>query len=301
MTRPNDKARVLDHYNRVSPYYRALWGAHLHHGYWIRGDEPKELAQVQLVEHLAQAAGLHPQNAPPSDNGSRGPGIPGGVRLLDIGCGFGGSSIHLARNYGVRATGITISPLQVEMATADAANAGVSANFLCMDAEHMHFAEPFDLLWSVESISHYQDIPEFFFNAARYLRQGGVFALTDWFKQKSLPPREHQKLLHPIEDGMLVELHTLRDYQEWLAAAGFTIVRADILNPHTAKTWDFCLDIIKDKALWELAASNGSEFVRFLRAFKAMRSGFSTGNFVYGLLVAQKQMPSAASLPLRAE
>jgi len=58
MPRPNEKARVLHHYDRVSPYYRSLWGEHLHHGYWIRGDESKEAAQLQLVEVLAKAAKL---------------------------------------------------------------------------------------------------------------------------------------------------------------------------------------------------------------------------------------------------
>src|SRR5215831_10162722 len=36
MRRPNETLRVIDHYNRVSPYYRKLWGEHLYHGYWIR-------------------------------------------------------------------------------------------------------------------------------------------------------------------------------------------------------------------------------------------------------------------------
>ena len=59
MPRYNDKARIRDHYDRVSPYYHDLWGEHLHHGYWIRGDETKEQAQVQLIEHLARAAEIH--------------------------------------------------------------------------------------------------------------------------------------------------------------------------------------------------------------------------------------------------
>src|SRR5215471_1685449 len=111
MRRPNEKQRILDHYNRVSPYYRALWGEHLHHGYWIRGDESRDMAQVQLVEHLAQAANLRPA-----------------AKILDIGCGFGGSSIYLARKYGAHPTGITISSLQVEMASKAAEQAGVSAS-----------------------------------------------------------------------------------------------------------------------------------------------------------------------------
>src|SRR4029453_5473440 len=56
MARPNDKHRVREHYDRVSPYYHALWGEHLHHGYWIRGDESKETARLQLVQHLSQLA-----------------------------------------------------------------------------------------------------------------------------------------------------------------------------------------------------------------------------------------------------
>ena len=71
-TRPNDKEKVRDHYDRMSPYYHSLWGEHIHHGYWIRGDESKETAQVQLIEHLAQAAGIQ-----------------SGDRILDVGCGFG--------------------------------------------------------------------------------------------------------------------------------------------------------------------------------------------------------------------
>src|SRR5262249_18588424 len=70
----------------------------------------------------------------------------------------------------------------------------------------------------------------------------------------------------------------------------------EVLNEYCAKTWDFCLDIIKERSLWDLAASNGAEFIRFLRAFKAMRAGFSSGDFVYGLIVARKSDQGRADL-----
>ena len=269
--RPNDKEKVRDHYDRMSPYYHALWGEHIHHGYWIRGDESKETAQVQLIEHLAQAAG-----------------IPAGARILDVGCGFGASSIYLARKHGAEATGITISRVQVEMAGKAAAAAGANATFLLMDAEAMTFEKAFDVIWSVESISHYQDIPKFFASAAKLLKPGGMLAITDWFKKQNLTPRECKKFLSSIEDGMMVELQSMEDYAGHMAAAGLEVTRTEVLNKNCAKTWDFCLDIIKDKALWGLAAQNGAAFVRFLRAFKDMRAGFASGNFIYGLMVARK-------------
>jgi hypothetical protein len=48
------------------------------------------------------------------------------------------------------------------------------------------------------------------------------------------------------------------------------------------------LDIIKNRSLWKLAATKGAMFVDFLGAFRAMRAGFASEKFVYGLLVAQK-------------
>jgi tocopherol O-methyltransferase len=271
MPQYNEKAKIRDHYDRVSPYYITLWGEHLHHGYWIRGDETKEKAQLQLTEHLARVAG-----------------IPSNCTVLDIGCGFGGSSLYLAKRHQARATGITISPIQVEMANQAAKKTGANAKFLCMDAEAMTFKEPFDVLWSVESISHYQNHDKFFASAAKLLKPGGILAITDWFKKQGLTSREHKKFLQPIEKGMLVELHTIEDYKALMSRNGLNVTKIEVLNKNCAKTWDLCLDLIKKKELWVIAAKNGAAFVHYLKAFKAMREGFASGNFVYGLMVAKK-------------
>ncbi len=269
--RYSDKEKIRDHYDRVSSYYRNLWGEHLHHGYWIRGNETKEKAQLQLIEHLAQVAGIKP-----------------GRRILDVGCGFGASSIFLARNYRAQATGITISRIQVEMANQAAARENVNAKFLLMDAEAMKLNHSFDVVWSVESIAHYPNKEKFFASAAALLTARGTLAILDWFKKENLNPSDSRKFIQPIEKGMLVELQTMGDYKTWMHSNRLQITASEVLNKNCAKTWDLCLDIIKQKSFWELAAKNGSEFVDYLKAFRAMRAGFASGNFVYGLMVAQK-------------
>jgi tocopherol O-methyltransferase len=269
MPRSNDKHRIIEHYDIVSPYYRSLWGEHLHHGYWIRGDESKEEAQLQLIEHLAQLAKIKP-----------------GSDILDIGCGFGGSSVYLAKHFNSSVTGITISPVQVEMAIQAAAREQVNAKFLLMDAEAMNFQKQFDALWSVESICHYQNLPGFFASSAKLLKPGGCFAITDWFKKENLTRAETRKFIDPIERGMFVELQTMDDYEQFFISNGLQVIRREVLSKNCAKTWDLSLDIIKNKSFWALAAKYGTHFVSYLKGFQAMRAGFASGNFVYGLFIA---------------
>lgn len=276
--RPNDKRKIVEHYDLVSPYYRSLWGDHLHHGYWIRGDESKEVAQQQLTEHLATLAGIRD-----------------GSTVLDIGCGFGASSLYLARRYNARPTGITISPVQVEIARKAAAAAELDAQFLLLDAESLDLPNKFDVLWSIESISHYYDRRSFFSNAVRFLNPGGTFALTDWFKKTGLSTAQARKFIEPIEKGMLVELETMDDYESHLAANDLQILHRQELTHQCAKTWDFGLGIIRDKSLWALARRQGRDFLNYLRAFRAMREGFKSGSFVYGLFVARKALQSEAA------
>ena len=266
-----NKEKIREHYDVMTPYYHALWGEHIHHGYWIHGNETRQAAQAQLVEYLANTAAL-----------------PLGCKILDVGCGVGASSIYLAKHYRAQVTGITISPIQVEMAIRAAAQQSASARFLLMDAEAMTFDDGFDVLWSIESISHYQDVPRFFSSAAKLLKRDGIFALIDWFKRDHMTKAEHAKFVVPIEQSMLVQLHTLDDYCGWMRDNGLHITHCEILNKQCARTWDVCLEIIKDKKLWKLAAKHGAQFLNHLRGFRAMRAGFASGHFVYALLVARK-------------
>jgi tocopherol O-methyltransferase len=276
--RHNDKRKIVEHYDFVSPYYQSLWGEHLHHGYWIRGDESKEVAQLQLTEYLAELANVQT-----------------GSTVLDIGCGFGASSLYLEQKYKARATGITISPVQVEMARKAAVAAQSDARFLLMDAEALNFPLQFDFLWSVESISHYHDHRRFFANAARFLKPGGTFALTDWFKRDGLSTAQTRKFIEPIERGMYVDLETTDDYESHLVASSLQVVHRQDLTRQCAQTWDLGLDMIRDRSFWTLATKKGKDFVTYLKAFRAIRAAYTSGNFVYGLFIARKPLCSNAT------
>ena len=267
----NDKNKIIEHYDVISPYYQELWGNHIHHGLWIRGDETKEQAQDQLIDYVASKAD-----------------IAAGATILDIGCGFGGTSIYLAKHYHAATTGITISEVQVQMAQKAAAKEGANSRFLRMDAEAMQFDAPFDLLWSTESISHYHDREKFFASAAKFLKLGGVFALTDWFRRAGLTTVEQKKYIAPIDEGMFVQLAEMDRYEQWLRAAGMEIMCREDLTRQCAKSWDLALDIVADPSFWVLAAKLGRDFVKNLKSFRAMRAAFASGAFVYGMFLARR-------------
>ena len=277
MTNYNDKQKIKEHYDVASPYYRELWGEHLHHGYWETGSETKEEAQTALTAHLAQVARIRP-----------------GSTILDVGCGFGGSSIFLAKEYNARVVGITISPVQARMAREAARTANVEAEFLVMDADHISLSDNFDVVWSIEAISHFADTAGFFSKAAELMNPAGTLALIDWFKQDDLSESQYRELIAPIERGMFVELKTLAQYLDMIQRSGLSVTTSSDLSSRSARTWELASNVIKNPALWRFASSQGAEFVRFLRSFNAMRKGFATRSFVYGMIVARKDLPFAS-------
>ncbi len=140
---PNVKKSVIrTHYDLSTLFYRLMWGPHIHHGLWS-GDESPRVAQLQLTEQMASLAGIQ-----------------GGERVIDIGCGMGGSSIWLAKKRGCDVTGVTISSVQRSWATASAAvkRSKPRPKFLHSDAETIDFeSQSVDVVWSIECTEHLFD------------------------------------------------------------------------------------------------------------------------------------------------
>jgi len=140
-------------------------------------------AKVQFVHELVKWSGLDK--------------LPKGSRILDVGCGIGGSSRILAEYYEFNVTGITISPAQVKRARELTAH-GLDCNFQVMDALDLKFEDgSFDAVWSVEAGAHMNDKTRFADEMLRTLRPGGYLALADWNSRDlgAYPPSFFEKLV----------------------------------------------------------------------------------------------------------
>jgi cyclopropane-fatty-acyl-phospholipid synthase len=78
-----------------------------------------------------------------------------GERVLDVGCGWGAFVIHAAKNYGVKAVGITLSPPQAELARSRAAEAGLSDQIEVRVADYRDVVgERYDAIASIGMVEH---------------------------------------------------------------------------------------------------------------------------------------------------
>ena len=151
-----------------------LWGDHIHLGFYEKPRIKKDFrkAKVDFVHELVRWSGLDK--------------LPKGSRILDVGCGIGGSSRILSNDYGFDVIGISISQEQIKRANELTTNSDF-CRFEVMNALDLKFDKgSFDGVWSVEAGPHIFDKQTFADEMLRVLRPGGVLAIADWNQRDSI-------------------------------------------------------------------------------------------------------------------
>ena len=144
------------------------WGEHIHLGHYGSPPRKKDFlkAKSDFVHEMVRWGGLDK--------------LPSGTTVLDVGCGIGGSSRMLAREYGFAVTGVTLSPQQVRRAQ-ELTSPEVNAHFQVDDALALSFPDAsFDVVWSVEAGPHMPDKAQFARELMRVLKPGGILVVADW-------------------------------------------------------------------------------------------------------------------------
>ena len=182
-----------------------LWGEHIHLGFYEKPRIKKDFrkAKVDFVHELVRWSGLDK--------------LPKGSRVLDLGCGIGGSSRILSDYYGFDVIGISISQAQIKRANELTVNKEF-CRFEVMNALDLKYEKgSFDGVWSVEAGTHMFDKQTFADEMLRVLRPGGILAVADW-NQRDLS----KDPLKFIEKFIMNQLLTQWTHPEFASIEGFT-------------------------------------------------------------------------------
>jgi tocopherol O-methyltransferase len=215
---PTDVAR---HYDQLDRFYRDVWGEHVHHGYWKTGRETAEQAARAMVDLVIGHSHLKP-----------------GMRVLDVGCGYGATARILAREFGAEVTGLTISPQQRRHAASATAGEG-SLRFVCEDwLENRQEPESFDLVVAMESTEHMRDKQRAFTEIARVLKPGGRAVVVAWLAANHRAHWQDAHLIKPVcREAKLAALGTPAEYEGWLDAAGLEVTTRQDISAQVRRTW----------------------------------------------------------------
>lgn len=199
------------YYELVTQFYERGWGESFHFAPRHAGEKlPAALRRYE--RHLGERLGFGP-----------------GRRVLELGCGVGGPMRHLAEDFGVSVTGVTIVPYQVERGRLLTKRAGLDhrCSFMVGDFNHLDLpGSSFDSVYTIEACCHAADRRGPFGEAFRVLRPGGRFAGYDWCLLDAFNPEdpEHQRIKLGIEEGNgIAALRSASDVVDCLLDVGFEI------------------------------------------------------------------------------
>ncbi len=207
----NTKPDVSEYYDYTLLFYRLFWHGKtygIHYGMWDKNTKNLKESILNTNVFLSEMAKIHRTD-----------------KVLDAGCGIGGSSLWIAKNIGAKVIGITISRKQLEKAKelAKRFNLDELVEFYEKDFINTGFEnESFDVIWAIESVCHAQNKSDFLKEAYRLLKKEGRIIIADGYLE-NYPKNEYEKeKLKSFLDGLAVpNLATIQQFKELMEIIGF--------------------------------------------------------------------------------
>ncbi|PKA52171.1 putative tocopherol O-methyltransferase, chloroplastic [Apostasia shenzhenica] len=225
------KKGIAEYYDEATPVIESLLGDHIHHGFYDPGATSLTAADHRrapirtIEETLAWVLADYPIEKRPK-------------RIVDVGCGFGGSSRYLAKRFGAQIQAITLSPVQVKRAQELAMAEGLDSQitFQIADALDQPFPDGhFDLVWSMESGEHMPDKEKFFRELVRVAAPGATIIIVTWCHRDLSPNEENLK---PDEINLLNKICNGLYLPAWCSGADYLKI-ANSLSLVDIKTADW--------------------------------------------------------------
>ncbi|HZA75258.1 MAG TPA: class I SAM-dependent methyltransferase [Acidimicrobiales bacterium] len=288
-SRARDAAAISHHYDVSNAFYRLVLGPSLTYScaVWHDPDDTLEQAQANKYELICRKLDLRP-----------------GIRLLDVGCGWGGMVMHAAQHHGAQAVGITISKQQAELAEKRVAEAGLSDQVQIRVQDYREVDDgPYDGISSIGMFEHVGEarLAEYFDRLRSLVRPGGRLLNHGISRparsERARLPRRSFINRYVFPDG---ELHEVGRVISITQDAGFEVRHVESLREHYALTlrrWVANLEEHWDEAVAEVGAPRARVW-RLYMAGSALN--FEAGRTqVHQVLSVPRESDGRSGVPLR--
>ncbi len=288
-TRGRDSEAISHHYDVSNEFYRLVLGNSLTYSCALfeNPGDSLEQAQENKYELICQKLGLQP-----------------GMRLLDIGSGWGGMVMHAAQHHGVEAVGLTISRNQVDLARKRVAEAGLTDRIDIRLQDYREIDDgPFDAISSIGMFEHVglRRLGTYFTQVENLLVPGGRVLNHAISRTGSAESTRIHKTgfmeRYVFPDG---ELHEVGNVVSALQDHGLEVRHMENLREHYALTlrrWVANLETNWDAAVVEVGEAR-AKIWRLYMAASAV--GFEDNHIHVDQVLAVKTPSSGASgIPLR--
>jgi cyclopropane-fatty-acyl-phospholipid synthase len=287
-SRARDAAAISHHYDVSNAFYRMVLGPSLTYSCAVFHDPADSLEQAQAnkYELICRKLGLEP-----------------GMRLLDVGCGWGGMGLHAAARHGVRAVGVTISKRQAELAEKRVVEAGLSDVVEIRLQDYREIEDgPFDAISSIGMFEHVGEarLAEYFGRLRALLQPQGRLlnhGISHPPGLKARLPRRSFANRYVFPDG---ELHEVGRVVSLTQQTGFEVRHLETLREHyglTLRRWVANLEAAWADAVEEVGEARARVWRLYMAASAVNFEGGRTQ--IHQILAAPTTDDGNSGLPLR--
>jgi cyclopropane-fatty-acyl-phospholipid synthase len=280
--RRGNQANIRHHYDVSNAFYRSWLDGRMVYScaYFKSATDTLDQAQAQKLDHICRKLMLKP-----------------GEEFLDIGCGWGGLIFWAAQNYGVMATGITLSQNQFDHVSAKIAELGVAGQVRVKLLDYLDLPEdrPYEKIASIGMFEHVgiANYPRYFGKIYRVLKPGGLVLNHGITHNTTSAESLGSGIGDFVEDYVFPggQLAHVSRVVEGMAAEGLELLDGEGLREHYARTlwhWLDRLETNADAARKEV----GEEKYRIWRIYLAGSAhAFDRGWLSIYQLLAGKPLP----------
>jgi tocopherol O-methyltransferase len=217
-----DKKGIIAYYDQTEFDYKIAWydkeNPALHFGFYDEESNSHYAALAHTNKILAAKAK-----------------VKNGDRILDAGCGLGGSSLWLATHFEVEVVGISLPERQIADCKKRVSSMTLkgTTDFVQADYCDTSFAdESFDVIWACESVCHAENKVDFYKEAYRLLKPGGRIILAEYLRTKRPLSEKDEILLKKkwLNNWAIEDLDTEEEHFNQMKSVGFKSIEIENFN-----------------------------------------------------------------------